>query len=166
MELNEALSTLKKAGLIAEAKGSYKKFLPNDTDTIADIGVKILNLRKYYMSCKDTNERMLLAEIWNALQETLQKLNKKRLATVKDTEDDNWGHDYSDDELPSNEDRADADGNYMGSAYQHYNLDDPCSDEEWAAAGKRWARDARKNGDLSKEDYQDAVDHYKYYSWE
>ena len=93
----------------------------------------------------------------------MQKLNQKNAKTVQDVEDDE--PDYEDN-LPSNEDRADEDGGYMGSAYQYYNLNDPCSDEEWAAAGKRWARDARKNGDLSKEDYKDAVDHYKYYSYE
>ena len=165
MELNEALSTLKNAGLIAEAKGSYKQFALKDSDTIADIATKILRLRKYYMSCNDNHEKMVLAELWNTLHERLKELNKKRLETAKDDEDSNWRHDYSDDELPSNEDRADADGKYMGSAYQYYDLDDPCSDEEWAAAGKRWARDARKNGDLSKEDYKDAVEHYKYYEW-
>ena len=31
MELNEAIEKLNKAGLIAEAKVSYKQFLPKDT---------------------------------------------------------------------------------------------------------------------------------------
>lgn len=161
MELNEALEKLNKAGLIAEAKVSYKQFLPKDTDTVADIGTKVLRLRKYYMSC-DAAEKMQLAEIWKSLQQALLKLNNKG-QSVKDKEkDDNYSED---DNLPSNEDRADDDGDYMGSYYKHYGLDDPCSDEEWAKAGKQWAADMLNNGEYNEEEYEDAIEHYKYYSF-
>lgn len=160
MELNEALDTLQKAGLIAEAKASYKQFLPKDTDTIADIGTKVLNLRKYYMSCNDNAEKMQLAEIWKSLQKALLKFKKKGIAS--DEEDKN----SEDDNLPSNEDRADDDGDYMGSYYQHYGLDDPCSDEDWAEAGRQWAEDMLNNGEYTEEEYEDAIEHYKYYSYE
>jgi len=160
MELNEALDTLQKAGLIAEAKASYKQFLPKDTDTIADIGTKVLKLRKYYMSCNDNAEKMQLAEIWKSLQKALLKLNKKGIAS--DEEDEN----SEDDDLPSNEDRADDDGDYMGSYYKHYGLDDPCSDEDWAEAGRQWAEDMLNNGEYTEEEYEDAIEHYKYYSYE
>jgi hypothetical protein len=160
MELNEALDTLQKAGLIAEAKASYKQFLPKDTDTIADIGTKVLKLRKYYMSCNDNAEKMQLAEIWKSLQKALLKFNKKGIAS--DEEDEN----SEDDNLPSNEDRADDDGDYMGSYYQHYGLDDPCSDEDWAEAGRQWAEDMLNNGEYTEEEYEDAIEHYKYYSYE
>ena len=159
MELNEALDTLQKAGLIAEAKASYKQFLPKDTDTVADIGTKVLRLRKYYMSC-DAAEKMQLAEIWKSLQKALLKFNKKGIAS--DEEDEN----SEDDDLPSNEDRADDDGDYMGSYYQHYGLDDPCSDEDWAEAGRQWAEDMLNNGEYTEEEYEDAIEHYKYYSYE
>lgn len=165
MELNEALTTLKNAGLIAEAKASYKQFLPKDTDTIADIGTKVLKLRKYYMSCNNAAEKMQLAEIWKSLQLALQKLNKKRLATVKDAEEEE-DENSDDDNLPSNEDRADDDGDYMGSYYEHYGLDDPCSDEDWAEAGRQWAEDMLNNGEYTEEEYEDALEHYKYYSYE
>ena len=83
---------------------------------------------------------------------------------VKDKEeDDNYSED---DNLPSNEDRADDDGDYMGSYYKHYRLDDPCSDEEWAEAGKQWAQDMLDNGEFTEEDYDDAIEHYKYYSYD
>lgn len=160
MELNEALTTLKNAGLIAEAKASYKQFLPKDTDTIADIGTKVLKLRKYYMSCSDA-EKQQLAEIWKSLQQALLRLNNKGLS-AKDKEDD-----YSeDDDLPSNEDRADDDGDYMGSYYKHYGLDDPCSDEDWAETGRQWAEDMLNNGEYDEEEYENAIEHYKYYSYE
>lgn len=160
MELNEALTTLQKAGLIAEAKTSYKQFLPKDTDTIADIGTKVLRLRKYYMSCSAA-EKVQLAEIWKSLQQALLKLNNKGLS-AKDEEDEN----SEDDNLPSNEDRADEDGDYMGSYYKHYGLDDPCSDEDWAEAGRQWAEDMLNNGEYSQDEYEDAIEHYKYYSYE
>ena len=161
MKLNEALNTLHGAGFIAEAKVSYKQFLPKDTDTIADIGTKMFRLKKYYMSC-DAAEKMQLEGIWKSLYQALQKLKKG--LPVKDKEEDD---DYSeDDNLPSNEDRADDDGDYMGSYYKHYGLDDPCSDEDWAEAGKQWAQDMLDNGDFTEEDYDDAVEHYKYYSYD
>lgn len=86
--------------------------MPKDTDTIADIGTKVFRLRKYYMSC-DAAEKMQLEGIWKSLHQALQKL--KNGLPVKDKDEDD---DYSeDDNLPSNEERADDDGDYMGSYY-------------------------------------------------
>lgn len=161
-ELNEALDTLHKAGFITEAKASWEKFLPKDSDTIQDLATKGLEIKRSYDKASN-NDKYILAQIYNDIIAKMHKLNKKKAKTVKAVEDDEPEYE---DNLPSNEDRADDDGGYMGSYYEHYGLNDPCSDEEWAAAGKRWARDARKNGDLSKEDYKDAVEHYKYYRYE
>ena len=89
--------------------------MPKDTDTIADIGTKVFRLKKHYMSC-DAAEKMQLEGIWDSLHQALQKL--KNGLPVKDKDEDD---DYSeDDNLPSNEERADDDGDYMGSYYKHY----------------------------------------------
>ena len=86
--------------------------MPKDTDTIADIGTKVFRLKKHYMSC-DAAEKMQLEGIWDSLHQALQKL--KNGLPVKDKDEDD---DYSeDDNLPSNEERADDDGDYMGSYY-------------------------------------------------
>ena len=86
--------------------------MPKDTDTIADIGTKVFRLKKHYMSC-DAAEKMQLEGIWESLHQALQKL--KNGLPVKDKDEDD---DYSeDDNLPSNEERADDDGDYMGSYY-------------------------------------------------
>lgn len=66
---------------------------------------------------------------------------------------------------PDNEERAEDDGTYMGSYYKYYDLSDPCSDEEWAEAGKQWAQDMLDNGEYSQDEYEDAMMHYEDYSY-
>ena len=67
---------------------------------------------------------------------------------------------------PSNDDRAEDDSDYMGFDYTEYDLNDPCGDEEWAEAGRQWAKDMLKSGNYSKQDYKDAMWHYHIYEFE
>ena len=71
MELNEALTALKKAGFIAEAKNSWEKFLPKDSDTIQELAVKALDIKRTYDKASN-NEKYMLAQIYN-IQRTDEK---------------------------------------------------------------------------------------------
>jgi len=176
MELNEALSTLNNAGLIAErfsvnsivrewnkeniiaAANSIKRRTKLNNIGKANIVTlgKMINqhLEWFYHNKLDKEAELILKKA--------RELSPKSFQTDDDTPDD-----VQDDEndLPSNEDRADADGAYMGSAYTHYHLDDPCTDEDWRQAGLEWTEDAFSNGDLTKVEYREAILHYSHYEY-
>ena len=67
--------------------------------------------------------------------------------------------------LPDNETRADFDGDYMGSYYKYYDLNDPCTDKEWAEAGKQWAQDMLDNEEFDEDEFEEAMEHYEFYEF-
>lgn len=177
MKLNEALNTLQEAGFIAEA------FNPNDERvTIWDeknmkafadylkTGKRLTSIGKRNLEMLNSLIDKFNAAKWNRLTKAglgdalavIQQSYQDRIGKKKPAEEEpQIGNDW-----PDNETRAEDDGDYMGSYYKHYGLDDPCSDEEWAEAGKQWAQDMLDNGEFTEEDYDDAIEHYKYYSYD
>ena len=177
MKLNEALNTLHGAGFIAEA------FNPNNER------VTIWNEKnmKAFADYLKTGKRLTSIgkrnlEILNSMFDKLNdakmaKLTKAGLgdaiAVIQQSYQDRIGKKKPVEEepqigsdLPGNEERADDDGDYMGSYYKHYRLDDPCSDAAWADAGMQWAKDMLDSGEYTEEDYDDAIEHYRSYSYD
>lgn len=111
-------------------------------------------------------------ENWSKIQKYIDKINETEdldlsfddgSALVHD--DEGWcdedGNDY---ELPLCKDRAEQD-EHMGSVWEQYIMTDRCDDEEWANAGKEWAKDMLENGAFDEEQYQETCEYYDNYSW-
>jgi hypothetical protein len=177
MEINEALHALNHAGLIAE------KFSVNDVirewneENIKKVANAIkrrtkltnLGIANVVALGKLVDKNMMWFVVHKLHDEAELILKKARELSPKSFQtDDDTPDDVQDDEndLPSNEERAEDDGGYMGSYYEHYGLDDPCTDEEWAAAGKQWAQDMLDNGEYTDDEYEDAISYYDSYYYE
>lgn len=174
MKLNEALHALNSAGLIAErfsVNGVVREWNKETIKAVADSIKRRTKLNNIGIANVVTLGKMIDKNLeWlyyhkldkeaDIILKKARELSPKSFQTNDDTPDD-----VQDDEndLPSNEERADDDGGYMGSAYTHYGLDDPCTDEEWAAAGKQWAQDMLDNDEYTDDEYEDAIEHYNDY---
>lgn len=184
MKLNEAKQILKKAGYITEAINPKKLPKTWNYDKILDLADLIrsgadvpmgyygepgLSAAVQYIENADDAE--LNDPDFKAAAKIIKKDFYKKVdaAAAEDLPDpvrEPGSVLKGDAPRPSNDDRAEDDSDYMGTSYEYYDLDDPCTDEDWADAGRQWAKDMLNNGEFSKQDYKDALWHYHVYEFE
>lgn len=61
---------------------------------------------------------------------------------------------------------AEFDEDFMGDAYRYYISKKTCTIDDWIEAGLQWAQDELDNENLSDDEYEDAVSHYKYFEYD
>jgi hypothetical protein len=181
MKLNEAKQILKQNGFIAEAlnpkrlpKKCNREKIIELADLIksgADVPVNYSAIDYYEDAEIERNDIAFKAAVKTVEKYFRKKIDAQIEADMARVNAEVWKKDprvvlKGDAPRPSNDDRAEDDSDYMGTSYEYYDLDDPCSDEEWSAAGKQWAKDMLNNGEFSKQDYKDAMRHYHVYEFE